>query len=324
MPEHPVSIAPEDAGTKTEDASESSVPNLSPKVVPSTHADTIVSAPRANGVHPEADPATSLIHKFASGGRLPLSVTKNIAHQIGCHTKDIERAALSQGILPERYIRNTSQLSLKDQLRLLESDVLLVGAGGLGGHVLDMLARLGVGKITVADGDTFEPSNLNRQLLSSTERLGCSKAEAAKDHATAVNPAVEVLVVNEFLDASSLPEHIKGKQLVIDALGGLQTRLTLQKAAQQAGVPMVTAAVAGFSGYVGVVLPDEAGPAELLGTGDASTTPVEDSLGTPAPVVACAAAMQCAEAVKILTGKPHAKGILFFDLNDRTFQNVTL
>ncbi|MBL3581773.1 ThiF family adenylyltransferase [Oleidesulfovibrio alaskensis] len=268
-------------------------------------------------------PLHTLIMQHTVNGRLRMRAVQGIAQECGCHIRHVECAALLSGILPERYARNTKQFSLEDQRALLLSRVLLVGLGGLGGHVLDMLVRLGVGHITAADGDVFEPSNLNRQLLSSMSRVGTSKAQAARDHARNTNPATELTVVDHYVDALSLPPLLQQCHLVIDALGGLRSRLMLQKAAQNAGVPLVTAAVGGLTGYVATVLPDQTGPAELLGSGGTGE-PVEDTLGTPAPVVACAAALQCTEAAKILTGKPPSRGVLFFDLNDRTFQTVML
>lgn len=251
----------------------------------------------------------------------------------GWTVRQLERQALRSGVMPERYVRNANHLDCAQQLRLLEAHVLLVGLGGLGGYVLELLARMGVGTITGADGDAFVPSNLNRQLLSDESRLHVPKAQAAADRVAAINSAVTFIPLSEYLSGEHMRALCRGKTLVVDALGGLQHRLELQQAAAQAGVPMVTAAVGGLSGYVAVVMPGETGPAELLGTGGAA----EDVLGTPAPVVACAAALQCAEVMRLITGKrdtgaqhaPQAdaekdRGVLFFDLADRTFQNVRL
>ncbi len=263
------------------------------------------------------------IQQKAHSGRLSLSAAHDIARHFDKHIALIERAALSCGILPERYARNATLFSIQEQYRICCAHVLLVGLGGLGGHVFDMLVRMGVGHITAADGDSFEPSNLNRQLLCSMNSIAGTKTAAAAEHALNINPAVQVTLLNTFLDESSLPGTLQGVQVIIDALGGLSMRLVLQRCAQKTGIPLVTAAVAGFSGYIGVVNPGETGPAELFDT-NASQKAAEDILGTPAPVVACAAAMQCAEAIKIVAGKVPAKGVLFFDLGDRTFQNVIL
>ena len=106
----------------------------------------------------------------------------------------------------------------------------------------------------------------------------------------------------------------------MDALGGLASRLALHGAAGQAGLPLVTAAVAGLTGLVATVQPGSMSPYELLGGGGAA----EDGLGTPAPAVACAASMQASEALRLLTGRPPLAGVLLFDLSDGTFQRVRL
>lgn len=86
-----------------------------------------------------------------------------------------------------RYLRNFDALTEEEFRALRAGRVLVVGCGGLGGHLIELLARLGVGSLTVVDGDVFEETNLNRQLLSTEALLGCSKAQAAADRVRAVN-----------------------------------------------------------------------------------------------------------------------------------------
>lgn len=233
---------------------------------------------------------------------------------------EIEKTALQLGILPERYVRNYSLLSLEDQYKLLCSKVFVVGLGGLGGYVIELLARLGVGTIVGADGDFFEPTNLNRQLNATFESLGEKKAKRAERRIRCVNPTINFIGVDHFLRGDALNDYAKHVNLVVDCLGGLDTRLDLQQAAAHCKVPMVTAAVAGLSGYIGTIMPGESGPAELFGQGGAA----EDSLGTPSPSVAFAASLQCNEVLKTLCWGSPSKELLFFDLADMSFQNVSL
>ena len=95
-----------------------------------------------------------------------------------------------------RYERNIPALTAAECLALRTKRVLVVGCGGLGGHIIDQLARIGVGTIRAVDGDVFEETNLNRQLLSSVPLLGVNKAKAAADHIGRVNPAVTVEAVD--------------------------------------------------------------------------------------------------------------------------------
>lgn len=234
----------------------------------------------------------------------------------------VEIEALRQGIQPLRYLRNRQALSSDAQIRLLESTVAQVGLGGLGGILLDLLLRAGVGVIRCADGDAFEESNLNRQALSQPDNLGKSKADAALSKAAAVNPSVEITAVNDFLTPESLPGFVQGCRVAVDALGGLENRLHLQHAAAEAGVPLVTGALAGYSGYVGVVMPGEIGPADIMGKNNAA----EETLGCPAPSVTCMAALMAAEILKLAAGEPSplAGKMLVTDLRTMTFETVSI
>jgi molybdopterin-synthase adenylyltransferase len=234
----------------------------------------------------------------------------------------VECAALKLGILPERYLRNYDTYSLEEQLRLLCSRAVLVGLGGLGGYVLELLARAGVGAIRAADGDEFVASNLNRQLYATRRSLGGYKAAAAAARLKQVNPAVDFEPVASFLAEADMGHFFAGTNVCLDALGGLVDRPALARQAAASGVPLVTAAVAGQSGLVATVLPGQKCPAELFGAGAGA----EDSLGTPAPAVAAAASLMAGEAVNILCGrKPRLAGkMLAFDLSQMSFETVTL
>ncbi len=98
--------------------------------------------------------------------------------------------ALQNDIVPEHYARNLRFFSVEDQIALLNSQVGVVGLGGLGGAVTEILARIGFGRLVLLDGDMFEESNLNRQFLSKTDLLGSSKANAAKQRVAEVNPSI--------------------------------------------------------------------------------------------------------------------------------------
>ena len=108
-------------------------------------------------------------------GMIPVS---RIAERFGIPGRDVEIAALERDIVPERYIRNMKSFSCQDQIRLLKARVFVAGAGGLGGAVVEILAREGIGHLTIADGDRFEESNFNRQFLCTRKSLGWFKAES--------------------------------------------------------------------------------------------------------------------------------------------------
>ncbi len=271
---------------------------------------------------PETPPGVRLV----SGG-----VLADLGLGLGLGAREMELAALAAGLVPARYLRNMRTYGPAAQARFLRSRVALAGLGGLGGHLLELLARAGVGALAAADGDVFEESNLNRQTLCLADGLGQAKAEAARLRASAVNPAMDCVVRAGFLDQQGFSELVQGADLVLDALGGVAPRLLLRRAAAQAGVPLLTAAVAGTSGYVALVRPGDPSPTDYFGTGaDEAKPPAEVLLGTPPPTVALAAALQAAQALAFLSDQGSTEGsglagkMLLFDLADMTFATVSL
>ncbi|QLA21109.1 HesA/MoeB/ThiF family protein [Desulfolutivibrio sulfoxidireducens] len=252
-----------------------------------------------------------------------------ISRKTGLPLCEVERAALDTGIVPARYLRNLATYSLAGQARLARSRAALVGLGGLGGTVLEILARTGVGTIAAADGDVFEESNLNRQLLSEVSVIDRPKAEAALARAEAINPAITVTTRRVFLDQAGMRDLLDGAQVAVDALGGLADRPALTRAAAMRGIPLVTAAVAGETGYVATIPPGGPSVWEVMepgGSGSSRGTPAEDVLGCQAAPVTVLAGLQAAEALRVLAGRPPrlAGKMLIVDLSDMSFETVTL
>ncbi|WP_319467264.1 ThiF family adenylyltransferase [uncultured Pseudodesulfovibrio sp.] len=277
-------------------------------------SDSLQSAIQASAVRQE-------LPTGGSGDCISLSDVAEIAirhHQSG-HV--VEAEALKMGIHPQRYLRNMNDISAASQVQLLESSVAQVGLGGLGGSLLEIFLRTGIGRIRGADGDVFEESNLNRQALSSPSNLGISKAHAARDRAQAINPSVDFAAQDTFLDDKSLPEFLNGCDIAIDALGGLDMRRSLQQAATDAGIPLVTGALAGWTGYVGVVMPGQTGPADIMGINNAA----EEALGCPAAAVTCIASIMATETIKTLTQASSLKGkMLIIDLKSLSFETIII
>lgn len=203
--------------------------------------------------------------------------------------------------MEERYIRNIPAVSAEEQAALMGKRVLVAGCGGLGGYLIEYLARMGVGELTAVDGDVFEPSNLNRQLLSAQDLLGVSKAQTAQARVHSVNPAVMVHAVEAFLDEGNAGELVRGQDLVLDALDNIPARLVLEDACEGQNVPIVHGAIQGWSAQVAVVPPGSGVLRRLYGRGD---TPAEKT-SLPCTPAFCAA-VQAAEAVKLLCGRPSA------------------
>ena len=187
----------------------------------------------------------------------------------------------------------------------MSSTVAIIGAGGLGGMVSLLLARVGVGCLRICDGDAFDESNLNRQFLSSLARLGQNKAEVAAEVIAGINPAVEVAVFPFWANEENLPEILGSAGVVIDCLDNLETRYLVEKAAVGANIPFVHGAVAGMEGFVMTVYPGDPGLIGLYGPLAASKKESAESiLGVPTVTPALAAGLQVNEALFVLLGKP--------------------
>ncbi|MFO8033161.1 MAG: ThiF family adenylyltransferase [Desulfohalobiaceae bacterium] len=224
---------------------------------------------------------------------------EDISCKQGLSLLDLEIRALELEIVPVKYFRNLQGFTVQEQLRLLRSSLALVGLGGLGGVLLELLSRLGVGKIKAADGDIFAEHNLNRQLLCTMSSLGESKAGAASSRCRQVNPAVQLEIVPDFLQPEDYPDFLQGQDLVLDALGGLQVRQILQEQACKAGLAVVSAALAGEMGYVSTVFPGDPGPLAFW----QGAAGAEEALGCLPHAVFAVASTQCAEAVHMLCGR---------------------
>lgn len=214
----------------------------------------------------------------------------------------------------ERYLRNHDAISEEQQAMLATKRVLVVGCGGLGGMVIECLARIGVGYLRAVDGDVFEESNLNRQLMSSTMNLGRPKTLAAKQRVMAVNPLVEVEAVQADLTAEDALELLADCDVAVDCLDNIPSRLLLQQATKTAGIPVVHGAVAGWLGRICVIQPGE-DLLNLLYPETEESQGEEQQMGTLSFTAALTASWQAAETVKLLLGKPGLQGeILEVDL----------
>lgn len=229
----------------------------------------------------------------------------HIAQAMGCSHKEVQLTALQNNIVPERYARNQKSLGNTEQIQLLQSHVAIIGLGGLGGAVTEILARIGIGNLTLVDGDHFEDSNLNRQLLSSTDMLGKMKADAAANRVSSVNPAVEVHIIKEFFTTKNSIEILTGVDIGVDCLDTISDRFVLESSCRQANIPMVSAAIGGTSGQVTVIFPDDPGLRLIYGNAaDAPKRGVEATLGTLPFAAIAMAALECAEVVALAVGRP--------------------
>lgn len=251
----------------------------------------------------------------------------NLANLFSVSGQEIEIAALETDIVPERYVRNLKSFSFKDQATLLRSQVSVVGLGGLGGAAVEILARSGIGNFILIDGDRFEESNLNRQFLSTHQLLNTSKAEVATNRVNQINSAISVQSYAEYLDVNNAARLIKNSDAIVDCLDNIQTRFVLAEAASKAGIPLVSAAVAGNSGHVTTIYPQDRSLELIYGQPDGlASQGAETSLGCLSPAVTFLAALESSEVLKILLKKGAVlrNKLLFVDLLDNTIEILDL
>ncbi|WP_409227624.1 HesA/MoeB/ThiF family protein [Gudongella sp. SC589] len=215
--------------------------------------------------------------------------------------------------LENRYDRNKSLISQEDQELLGKKTVAVIGAGGLGGYLAELSARLGVGRLIIIDGDVFEESNLNRQRFSNEHNLGNPKAYEAKRELERINSQVEITAVHDRISAENGRELLDGADLVLDGVDNARTRLLLQDICKQLQIPLVHGAIGGWYGQVSVVMPGDDTLSTIYSDPDAKG--VEKDLGNPSFTPALIASYQVAEAVKLLLGKGEnlRKKILYID-----------
>ena len=222
--------------------------------------------------------------------------------------------------MEERYIRNLGALTEAECALLREKTVLVAGCGGLGGYLIEMLLRLGVGEIRAADGDCFEASNLNRQLLSAPSLLGRSKAETAAERAAAVNPEVRFVAIPEYVTEANVDELVRGCDAVLDALDNIPSRQLLAKACAEAKIPMIHGAICGWSAQAAIVLPGDGLMEKIYPNGAALKSKASLSFTPP-----FCAALQTALCVRLLIGREVEAGKLYVaDLLDMEMESLLM
>lgn len=223
--------------------------------------------------------------------------------------------------MPERYTgmgyweiitRQMSIVTKSQQTRFKESKIAVIGCGGLGGAVTEMLSRMGVGELNIIDKDSFDMSNLNRQLMSSIDSIGKSKSEVTKERIRLINPYVKVNAFNEELNEKNLEKIIGNCDIAIDALDNLVTRVLISRYTKEKEIPFIHGAVHGTMGQLTVFNKDTINYEELMSLpsfgkelNDKTKKEIRDmSQSTPpviGPIANIIGSLEAFEAFKILT-----------------------
>ena len=226
----------------------------------------------------------------------------------GLPLRKIEEQGLILGVMPRRLMRNC--LSCAQQLRLLRARVAVIGCGGLGGTVAEILTRLGVGSLRLVDPDIFEEHNLNRQRFATLETLGFPKVSAAKSALKAINPVTEIEVIqSEFCKAD-----VQAAEIIVDCLDSAGKRQVLATLCKTLNRPLIHGAVQEWYGQVGVATSANDLIASLYPS-TLNNSPLPLSPRVIAPTVSAIASLQAAETCKFLLNLPSALNYSWLSCN---------
>jgi molybdopterin/thiamine biosynthesis adenylyltransferase/rhodanese-related sulfurtransferase len=228
----------------------------------------------------------------------------------------------------DRYSRHllVPEIGVEGQLKLLNAKVLLLGAGGLGSPAALYLAAAGVGTIGIVDNDVVDVSNLQRQIIHSTDRVGISKVDSAEQTINGLNPDVKVVKHDLRMDASNIMDIVPGYDIVVDGLDNFPTRYLLNDASVRLGIPVVSASILGFDGQLSVFKPHDGPcyrclypvppPAEL-----APSCGANGVLGALPGVMGV---LQAIEVVKLVTGsgEPLVGRLLLYEALSTSFTEL--
>jgi adenylyltransferase/sulfurtransferase len=232
----------------------------------------------------------------------------------------------------DRYIRQIRYPNLGEQgqQRLLQSRVLLCGCGALGSVLANTVARAGIGHIRLVDRDFLELNNLQRQVLYDEQDVaaGLPKAVAAEAKLRKINSQIEIEAIVADVDPSNIAGLLEDVDLILDGTDNFETRFLLNDAAVKFQLPWVYGGCIGAEGQTMTIIPGQTPCLRCL-MQDApppGTTPTCDTAGILGPIVNVIASIQACEAIKILSGNPHAisRSLQVFELWDNRIRQVGL
>lgn len=206
-----------------------------------------------------------------------------------------------------RYSRHIllDQIGIEGQQQLLNAHVLVIGAGGLGSPAALYLASAGVGCISIVDDDEVDLTNLQRQILHTTERVGQDKVASAQVALQQINPEIEVRAIKQRLQGDALDALIRTVDVVLDCSDNFKTRHAVNRACVAAKVPLVSGAAISFDGQISVFdarVPDAPCYACLFAPDQVFEEVQCSTMGVFAPLVGIIGTMQAAEALKLIMG----------------------
>ncbi|ADQ46676.1 UBA/THIF-type NAD/FAD binding protein [Caldicellulosiruptor kronotskyensis 2002] len=199
----------------------------------------------------------------------------------------------------KRYLKNLGALSIDAQKKLLSTTVAVVGVGGIGGFLIEGLARLGVKKIIAVDMDSFDETNLNRQIISNVNNLGKFKVFEAEKRVKEINPAVYFEPIKEKAYLENLDIFLMEASYIFDATDNIEIRKSLSKFAQNMGKILIHGGCAGWYAQIAVITKDTPGIEKLLG--ETNVEGAEKDMGNPIFAPMLTAALELSEFCKLIS-----------------------
>jgi molybdopterin/thiamine biosynthesis adenylyltransferase len=228
-----------------------------------------------------------------------------------------------------RYSRHIllDEIDIEGQEKLLAAHALIIGAGGLGSPAAFYLASAGIGTITLVDDDTVDLTNLQRQILHTTERVGQAKVLSGQQTLTEINPTIEIVALKERVSGERLNELVRNASVVLDCSDNFATRHAVNRACVANRVPLVSGAAIKFDGQISVFdKRDENAPCySCLFPEDQQFEEVNcGTMGVFAPLVGIIGSMQAAEALKVIAGigEPLKGRLLLLDARTMEWNSI--
>ncbi|MTI61791.1 MAG: sulfur carrier protein ThiS [Firmicutes bacterium] len=230
----------------------------------------------------------------------------------------------------ERYSRHIilQDIGGTGQQKIKEASVLVVGAGGLGSPVSFYLAAAGVGKLGIVDSDVVDRSNLQRQILHTSDDVDRPKVESAEEKLEKINPHVEVVTYNTYLNKDNIEEIIRDYDIIVDGVDNFPTRYLLNDACVMNDKILVEAGILRFEGQVMTIHPGEGPCYRCVFTSppEEGTIPSCQEAGVLGAIAGTIGTIQATEVLKLITcvGSPLKNNILIYDAKEMDFRKVEI
>lgn len=232
----------------------------------------------------------------------------------------------------EQLLRYSRQIMLpsigiEGQEKLQSARALIIGLGGLGSPVAMYLAAAGVGTLVLVDFDKVDLTNLQRQIVHTTERIGMPKVDSARQSLNALNPEIEIITIDQALEEEALSEQVALADVVIDGSDNFNTRFALNAACRHHRTPLVSGAAIRLEGQVSVFTGQPGSPCyHCLYPTEGQLDETCSANGVLAPLVGVVGSIQAIEAIKLLTGagEPLVGRLLLFDALQMEWRTIRL